>query len=215
MSASEKEFRGPGQIDGRSGMTKRRWVPAAGAVLGVLLALLAPSAADAGEIEGVTVAEEVTLGDPGERLVLRGAGVRKKLFVKVYVAALYLPAEEREGESFLDSGGPKRVSMHFLYKEVGREKLVEAWREGFSANLNTVEFGALEERLGEFCGYFETARRGDEYQLDFLPRGGTTVRFNGREVGTVTGEDFYRALLKVWLGPRPADKKLKKALLGP
>jgi hypothetical protein len=156
----------------------------------------------------------VTIGDPGERLVLRGAGVRRKLFVKVYVAALYLSAENKEEESFVDSEGPKRVSMHFLYKEVGRDKLVKAWREGFSANLSEGEFRAVEERLEKFCRFFRTAYRGEEYQLDYLPRRGTTVRLKGRELGTITGGDFYRALLKVWLGPRPADKKLKESLLG-
>jgi hypothetical protein len=36
----------------------------------------------------------------------------------------------------------------------------------------------------------------------------------GEVLGTVQGEDFYRALLKVWLGDKPADKGLKKAWLG-
>jgi len=30
----------------------------------------------------------------------------------------------------------------------------------------------------------------------------------------VTGEDFYRALLRIWLGENPVQADLKKALLG-
>jgi hypothetical protein len=30
----------------------------------------------------------------------------------------------------------------------------------------------------------------------------------------ILGEDFYRALLKIWLGDKPVQADLKKALLG-
>jgi hypothetical protein len=32
--------------------------------------------------------------------------------------------------------------------------------------------------------------------------------------GIVPGEDFFAALLKIWLGPKPAEANLKDALLG-
>jgi hypothetical protein len=32
--------------------------------------------------------------------------------------------------------------------------------------------------------------------------------------GPIAGEDFYRALLRIWLGEDPVSKDLKKALLG-
>ena len=104
--------------------------------------------------------------------------------------------------------------MHFLYKEVGAEKLVKGWNEGFAANLAPGEYKAVEERLGHFNGLFETVHSGDVYQLDMVPGTGTEIRLNGNVLGTVPGEDFSRALLKVWLGDKPADKGLKKALLG-
>jgi len=30
----------------------------------------------------------------------------------------------------------------------------------------------------------------------------------------IEGEDFYRALLRIWLGDKPVQEDLKKALLG-
>jgi hypothetical protein len=30
----------------------------------------------------------------------------------------------------------------------------------------------------------------------------------------IPGEDFYAALLKIWLGEKPVDADLKKAMLG-
>jgi hypothetical protein len=47
-----------------------------------------------------------------------------------------------------------------------------------------------------------------------LPRGDTRVWINDAQRGTVQGADFQRALLRVWLGNKPADTDLKQALLG-
>ena len=104
--------------------------------------------------------------------------------------------------------------MHFLYKEVSAEKLTEGWNEGFAANLTPNELKETEGRLSRFNALFRAARKGDVYRFDFLPGKGTVVRFNGESLGVIEGEDFFNSLLKVWLGQRPADKKLRKAWLG-
>ena len=43
---------------------------------------------------------------------------------------------------------------------------------------------------------------------------GTAVAKNGETLGTIDGDDFNTALLAIWLGERPADRGLKKRLLG-
>ena len=51
--------------------------------------------------------------------------------------------------------------------------------------------------------------------ITWVPGTGTRVILDGKEAGApIAGEDFYRALLRVWLGPRPVQNNLKKALLG-
>jgi hypothetical protein len=181
---------------------------------GVLILCPGTQAAPAAEVSGVTLPETVTVGSKGARLLLNGAGVRKKLFVKVYVGALYLDEKASRAEEVLDNTGPKRVTMHFLYKKVSSEKLVRAWEEGFAANQGGAEMEALRDRLEKFNGLFQTVHRGDVIRLDILPERGTVVSLNGAERGVVEGADFSRALLEVWLGGKPADKGLKKALLG-
>jgi hypothetical protein len=38
---------------------------------------------------------------------------------------------------------------------------------------------------------------------------------DGKPAGApIAGEDFYQALLRIWLGPKPVQDDLKKALLG-
>jgi hypothetical protein len=190
----------------------RTLVLAAGVM--TLLTVFPAGISGAATVAGVSVPDQVTLEESGEKLVLNGAGVRKKFIIKVYVGALYLPAKETTVEGIVNGPGSRRVTMHFLYKEVEAKKLVAAWNDGFAGNLTGAEQKALAERLAAFNSLFVTVKSGDAYALDMVAGKGTTVRLNGAEVGRIAGDDFSRALLKVWLGDKPADKGLKKAWLG-
>jgi hypothetical protein len=72
----------------------------------------------------------------------------------------------------------------------------------------------LKDRLASFNALFVTSHRGDSIVFDFLSDGSTHVSFNGSEKGVIEGADFQQALLAVWLGKKPADSDLKKAMLG-
>lgn len=182
--------------------------------IGILLVgLLFTHSALAREVAGVELPETVQLVPGGAPLLLNGAGVRKKFFFKVYAAGLYLPAYQTSTAAVLKLPGPKRVRMHFLYKEVEREKLVNGWQEGFENNLDSASFQQVATRLTKFNQLFRTMQRGDVIDLDYRPATGTHVLFNGKLQGTIEGADFYAALLQVWLGDEPADSKLKSALL--
>ncbi len=181
---------------------------------GLLLAalLLSPSGS-AREIAGIELPESAQLSPDDTLLVLNGAGVRRKFFFKIYVAGLYLPNRQTSSEAIVSLPGPKRVRMHFLYKEVERDRLVAGWQEGFTGNLDSASLAQLAPRLEKFNHLFRTMRRGDVIDLDYRPEVGTRVLFNGELQGQIEGADFYAALLQVWLGKKPADSDLKTALL--
>ena len=61
---------------------------------------------------------------------------------------------------------------------------------------------------------FTTVHAGDVILLDYIPGKGTIVNIRGEQQGVIEGEDFYSALLDVWLGDEPADDDLKEAMLG-
>ncbi len=164
------------------------------------------------QIAGVGIPDEVRVAD--QVLYLNGAGIRYKFIFKIYVAALYLPKRTHEPTEALALKGPARVSMHFLYSKVAKRKLVDAWNEGFRANNDKRVMDAIAGRLADFNEMFDTVREGDQVLLDYLPGEGTRVTIAGRIKGIVPGMDFYRALLRVWLGPEPVKESLKKALLG-
>ena len=57
----------------------------------------------AAEVEGVKLADKVQLG--GSELTLNGAGVRTRVFFKVYVGALYLQKKANATEAVLADAG--------------------------------------------------------------------------------------------------------------
>ena len=174
--------------------------------------LLSPAMTLAKEVAGVTLPETITLGS--KPLVLNGAGIRSKFFIKVYVGALYLPARTRDAEAILRGTGPVAMHMHFVHSEVSKEKLVDAWNDRFDANLDAAERARLGARIERFNGLFRTVRKGDVIRLDYLPGAGTTVSINNETRGVIEGEDFRQAWLRIWLGQEPAGGGLKQELLG-
>lgn len=185
----------------------------------LLLALLyAQPAAQARELAGVTLAENVRTHADGTALNLNGAGIRARFFMDIYVGALYLQQTTQDAAAVLSQGGAKRMSLHLIHSEVRAEKLVAAWNEGFTNSLSPDQFRALRPRIANFNGFFPTLRRGDRVDIDILPRADkgavTQVWINGTLRGKVGGGDFARALLQIWLGEQPIDADLKQALLG-
>ena len=178
--------------------------------ISLLLAAL-PALAASGTA-GVTLPETYTLN--GQSLVLNGAGIRSKFFFKIYVGALYLATATDDAASALAEPGAKSMQMAMLYKEVDADKITEGWRSGFEANLPPGDLGRLTARLQRFNSLFPALHKGDHVYMDFVPGQGTRVTINGDLRGHIEGDDFFAALLQVWIGQHPADEDLKRGLLG-
>jgi hypothetical protein len=168
----------------------------------------------AAELSGVFIDDEIKSAD-GQTLILNGAGLREKLWVDVYVGSLYLPSKSDDVAEILSKPGPWRVQLDFVYKEVASEKLLKAWREGFEKNQSAETLDKLKPQINQFYSYFETsAVKKDQFVFDYIPSSGTRISKNRQTLGTIPGEDFKNALLEIWLGNHPADKGLKKGMLG-
>lgn len=168
----------------------------------------------AAEVEGVKLADRVQLA--GSELMLNGAGVRTRVFFKVYVGALYLQNKAGSTDAVLGDAGAKRIAMHML-RDLEAEQLLSALNDGLKKNLAPADLARLEPQVKQLDGVFtavKAVKKGDVVLLDYLPGAGTRVTVRGEDRGTIPGEDFNRALLRIWLGESPADASLKKAMLG-
>ena len=177
-----------------------------------------PLAAYAIEIEGVKLDYKITLVSGGPELVLNGAGVRHKfVFVKVYIGSLYLVQKKSDNDAIFADPGPKRVSMHILSSEVTAQDLISSMNNALAVNLSPHELALLEKRirdLNNMMSSLKTINKGSVVHLDYVPDVGTRVIVDGQERITIPGEDFFRAMLHIWIGNKPVDGRLRDAMLG-
>ncbi len=184
------------------------------ASLAMMIVMSLTTSTYAMEVAGVDVPETATIGASEDKVMLNGAGIRKKYaIVKVYVGALYLQSKTTDAAQAVSMPGAKRVYMYGLYKMTA-EKLHAALDKGFRSNMDAANYTAMEPRIKSFMKLFTGMDKGDKAIIDYIPGVGTQLSINGAVKGTVDGEDFFQALLRVWIGDVPADKGLKKGMLG-
>ncbi len=166
------------------------------------------------EMAGVTVKDQVTSAN-NEMLKLNGMGLREKLWIDVYVGSLYLVKPSNNVADILSQPNALRIQLDFVYKEVTSKKLIKAWKEGFEKNQSETQLQTMQGKIERFYSFFEeSAMKTDQYIIDYVPGQGTNVSKNDVLMGNIGGEDFKNALVEIWLGNHPADKKLKKGMLG-
>jgi hypothetical protein len=167
------------------------------------------------EVEGVKFEPTVQVG--GQALQLNGAGLRTRLMFKVYAAGLYVPQKSKSAADLLAQKGPRRVAIGML-RDVGAESFASSLSDGLKANHSEQQLAAIKaqvETLNANLKLVGEAKKGDQINFEFTPDAGTRIIVNGQPKGAaMAGEDFFEAVLRIWIGEKPADADLKKALLG-
>lgn len=185
-------------------------------VLPLALTLLAAIPARALEVAGVTYPPQFTVA--GKPLALNGAGIRYRFIVKVYTAGLYLPAKADSAEQVLAMPGPKRLHIQML-REIDSNTLGKLFTRGMEDNSSRAEFGKAIPgtlKLSELFAAKKKLVAGEHFSVEYIPGQGTMVLVNGQPglSEPIKEPEFFQSLLKIWLGPKPADDLLKSALLG-
>ncbi|MDD2897277.1 MAG: chalcone isomerase family protein [Desulfuromonadaceae bacterium] len=162
------------------------------------------------EVAGVQLDQVVTVH--GQQLKLNGYGIRKKFFIKVYIGSLYAAKRfVNASEAFGDSGD-KLIRMNFLHSKVEKEKILEAFSDGFTNN--SPDLSAAPE-VKKFLSLFSADfNRGDVVDLTLSAGGSVTVSHNGKTLGTVASARLAKGVLAIYLGEKPADESLKRGMLG-
>ena len=167
------------------------------------------------ELSGVKVADPVEV--QGSKLQLNGAGIRYKAIFKVYVAGLYLDKRASSPEEVYATPGAKRISITLL-REIDANELGKNFTRGLEDNTPRSDMAKLIPALVRMGQIFSDQKKllpGETFTLDWIPDTGTVVTVKGKVQGEPFKEvEFFNALLRIWLGPQPADGKLKDALLG-
>lgn len=184
----------------------------------ILLAacVLLPLAAGA-EVNLAGVKYEPSTELQGNKLQLNGAGIRYYGPFKVYAAGLYLGKKASTPEEVLAQPGAKRIAVTML-REIDAGELGKLFTRGVEDNMEKGTFAMLIPgllRMSQIFAQHKKLQPGQSFTLDWVPGKGTVVSVAGVQQGEPFKEaEFYNALVRIWLGPVPADWKLKESLLG-
>jgi hypothetical protein len=184
------------------------------AVTALTIASFTASAAQI-DVAGVKLDEAVDLH--GSKLQLNGAGVRYKAIFKVYTAGLYLSKKAGTPDEVLAAPGAKRISITML-RDIDSNELGKLFTRGVEDNSPKGEMSQLIPGLLCMSQIFSDQKQlkaGDAFTVDWVPGTGTVISVKGVPQGDPIKEQaFFNSLVRIWLGPSPADWKLKDALLG-
>lgn len=182
---------------------------------GIAAAMVFAATAGAAEVAGVKLDDVTRVGN--QELKLNGAGVRYKAIFKVYVAGLYLPEKKSNVQDVLAIQGAKRVTLVML-RDISNEDLGRAFLSGIQQNSDRNEKAKIVmqlQKFGELFASIPELKKGDLLTTDWIPGVGTVVHVNGKKVSeSLPDIAFYNAILKIWLGDKPADAQLKPLMLG-
>lgn len=183
--------------------------------MGVALCFWVGAHAQPLEIEGVKLDALAQVGSAS--LPLNGAGVRVRAIFKVYVAGLYVPQKTADPAKLLAQSGARRISLVML-RNLDADTFASALNDGLKNNHTPAQLLAMEAQTAALNATLKAVgevKKGDVVHFDYLPDAGTRVTVNGQVRGTtILGEEFFTAVLRIWIGDKPADNGLKKGLLG-
>jgi hypothetical protein len=167
------------------------------------------------DVAGVKLEDRITVNNAP--LQLNGAGVRYKAVFKVYTAGLYLSAKADTPEAVLTAPGPKRMTITML-RDIDSTELGKLFSRGMEDNMERSAFSKLIPgvlRMSQVFSNHKVLKTGETFLIDWVPGTGTVLTIKGQVEGEPFKEpEFFNALMRIWLGPKPADWLLKDALLG-
>ena len=193
-------------------------LPLMGAIVATALAALSFTGASLAatiEISGVKVEDSAMVA--GTKLQLNGAGVRYKGPFKVYVGDLYTTKKVSSLDELAAAPGPKRLTMTFL-REIEAGPFGKLLTRGVEDNVPKADLSKMLPgllRMGDIFSVNKILLPGETVIIDWIPGTGMVITAKGKVQGEPFKEpEFYKGIMAIWLGPVPADFKLKDTMLG-
>jgi hypothetical protein len=148
-------------------------------------------------------------------LALNGTGMRKKWMMNIYKGGLYLQAPSSNAPAIIAADEAMAVRLDMVSGMITSEKMEEALMEGLQHSTGG-NIAPIKAHVDAFMAVFqEEIKEGDVFDIAYLPGKGIDIYKNGGFRSTIDGGiAFKRAIFGIWLGDKPADKKLKSGMLG-
>jgi hypothetical protein len=183
-------------------------------ILLLLIVGLMPSFSGAKQIADINIPDTIKEGK--NILILNGAGIRiwQMDSSNLYVCGLYLLKKSSDANTVKNADEPMAIKIHVLSKFVTNEDFLSAIRDllKISTGGNTAP---IEDRIKAFEDGFKGKMEVNiVYDFVYIPKGGVKIYRNGKLTSSVKGLDFKKPFFGIWLGSKPVQESLKKAMLG-
>ncbi len=179
-----------------------------------LVGVVAFSAQAAVELEGVQLDDTATVA--GTRLVLNGAGVRKRGYFKTDVTALYLPERRNSADAVYKTNGVRRLVL-VLLRDIPSATISRYFVGDFKQVATDAEFKQVINevgQMGQIYGNLSRVSKGDVVVIDWIPGSGMNATINGKSMGSPIKSDlFFEIYMRMYLSPSVPDE-FRNALLG-
>ena len=167
------------------------------------------------KVDGVDVPTATTVR--GKKLVLNGAGVRRRGYYKSNIVALYLPERLTTLEAIMKLDGPRRIQM-LLLRDFSQSTVSRIFLADFKQAATDAEFKALINEVAEIGAIYNNVKRveqGDKVNIDWQPGAGIIASLNDRQLNEkpINNELAYQIYLRMFMGPN-VPEELRNRLLG-
>ena len=148
-----------------------------------------------------------------QELHLKGTGTRVKLWMDMYTLGLFITDTKQDADQIISGNETAIVRLSIISGLITAEKMDKAIRDGFKKSTKGKP-EAIQSEIEDFLNVFKQGvEKKDLFQFTYQSDLGTSISKNGKELASIKGLDFKKALWGIWLGSNPVDKKLKAELL--
>jgi len=148
-----------------------------------------------------------------QELHLKGTGTRVKLWMDMYTLGLFITDTKQDADQIISGNETAIVRLSIISGLITAEKMDKAIRDGFKKSTQGKP-DAIRSEIEDFLNVFKQGvEKKDLFQFTYQADLGTSISKNGKELASIKGLDFKKALWGIWLGSNPVDKKLKAKLL--
>lgn len=156
--------------------------------------------------------QAIDLGDT--RLLLQGTGLCEWGFlgIDLYRCAFYVERKLASADDALRADQRMIVHLDFV-RSLSKDQLSAAWTGSVEVNAkgDPHDHGPA---LRQLCEAMRDVEDGDSYSFLLAPDEGMRVLHNGEQCARIDDDAFRRLFVKLYLGPNPPTKALRKAMLG-
>ena len=145
-------------------------------------------------------------------LHLKGTGTRVNLWMDMYTLGLFVSDTKQEASLIVSNNETAVIRLSIISGLITAEKMDKAIREGFEKSTQGKP-EAIQNEIEAFLNIFKQGvEKKDLFQFTYQPESGTSISKNGKQLASIEGLAFKKALWGIWLGSNPVDKKLKAQL---